>query len=82
MPTITTATDSSVYFRFRATNALGLFSDSYVGVQGVVPVTDAPVNTGSDGGGGGGQTDGLDLAGLALLALVSLVLRKRVLAHH
>jgi serine protease len=81
MPTITTATDSSVYFRFRATNALGLFSDSYVGVQGVVPVTDAPVNTGSDGG-GGGQTDGLDLAGLALLALVSLVLRKRVLAHH
>lgn len=83
MPTITTATDSSIYFRFRATNALGLFSDSYVGVQGVVPVTDAPVNTGSDGGGGGGgQTDGLDLAGLALLALVSLVLRKRVLAHH
>ena len=83
MPAITTDIDSSVYFRFRATNALGLFSDSYVGVQGVVPVTDAPVNTGSDGGGGGGgQTDGLDLAGLALLALVSLVLRKRVLAHH
>jgi serine protease len=81
MPTITTATDSSVYFRFRATNTLGLFSDSYVGVQGVVPVTDAPVSIGSDGG-GGGQTDWLDLAGLALLALMSLVLRKRVLTHH
>jgi serine protease len=81
MPTITTDTDSSVYFRFRATNSLGSSSDSRVGVQGVV--SDAPVNIESVGsGGGGGQTDWLDLAGLALLALVSLVLRKRVLTHH
>jgi serine protease len=74
MPSVASGSDGTVYLRFRATNLLGSFSDSRVGVQGVVPVAAAPA---SGSGGGGGRTDWLDLIGLVLLTLASLVLSKR-----